>query len=94
MWVQIKGGACSHGVLDWYSGRLGCVFIGHLCAKEFFGPLGQGGATGKHDTSEYKGPVPAPYRQGRATSEVGLLKEEPFAHVEAQELLWSTSEKA
>ncbi|CAE7643218.1 unnamed protein product, partial [Symbiodinium pilosum] len=46
---------------------------------EFYGPLGQGGATGKHDTSEYKGPV-------------GLLKKEPLADEAAQSLLWTASE--
>ena len=47
---------------------------------EFYGPLGQGGATGKFDMSEFKGPV-------------GILKTEPLADAEAQEILWSTSEK-
>lgn len=28
--------------------------------KEFYGPLGQGGATGKFDMSEFKGPVSRP----------------------------------
>mmetsp|Transcript_3429 Transcript_3429/g.6015 ORF Transcript_3429/g.6015 Transcript_3429/m.6015 type:complete len:360 (+) Transcript_3429:2-1081(+) len=47
---------------------------------ELFGPLGKGGATGKHDTSEYRGPV-------------GVLNTEPFAHEQAQAMLWATSEK-
>ncbi|CAE8696900.1 unnamed protein product [Polarella glacialis] len=47
---------------------------------EFYGPLGLGGGTGKHDASEYRGPH-------------GLLKEEPFANAEARALLWTASEK-
>ena len=32
----------------------------HRNPKEFYGPLGQGGATGKFDMSEFKGPAPRP----------------------------------
>ncbi|CAE7203872.1 unnamed protein product [Symbiodinium sp. CCMP2592] len=46
---------------------------------EFYGPLGKGGATGTHDTSEYNGPV-------------GLLKKEPLADEVAQSMLWAASE--
>mmetsp|Transcript_4188 Transcript_4188/g.5240 ORF Transcript_4188/g.5240 Transcript_4188/m.5240 type:complete len:356 (-) Transcript_4188:42-1109(-) len=47
---------------------------------EFYGPLGKGGGTGQFDNSEFNGPV-------------GVLKPEPLADTEAQDLLWSTSEK-
>jgi len=47
---------------------------------ELFGPLGKGGATGKHDTTEYRGPV-------------GVLKSEPLAHEQAQAMLWAKSEE-
>merc|ERR1712048_753668 len=47
---------------------------------EFFGPLGQGGGLDKHDQKEYSGPV-------------GVLKKEPLADTEAQEMLWEVSEK-
>ena len=46
---------------------------------DFYGPLGKGGGTGAYDNGERKGPV-------------GLLKPEPFADEEAQELLWIASE--
>jgi len=46
---------------------------------DFYGPLGKGGGTGTYDNGERKGPV-------------GLLKAEPFADEEAQELLWTASE--
>jgi len=46
---------------------------------EFYGPLGKGGATGTHDTTEYNGPV-------------GLLKKEPLADEVAQNMLWVASE--
>ncbi|CAE7742489.1 unnamed protein product [Symbiodinium pilosum] len=46
---------------------------------EFYGPLGKGGATGSHDSGEYKGPV-------------GVLKKEPLADAEAQDMLWAASE--
>jgi len=47
---------------------------------EFFGPVGKGGDTGKHDLSEYNG-------------KVGILKKESYADETAQEMLWSVSEK-
>eukprot|EP00440_Ansanella_granifera_P047624 gb/GFBE01051586.1/.p1 GENE.gb/GFBE01051586.1/~~gb/GFBE01051586.1/.p1 ORF type:complete len:358 (+),score=95.95 gb/GFBE01051586.1/:1-1074(+) len=50
-------------------------------SNDFFGPLGKGGATGDHDTSEYRG-------------EVGLLKEEPLANAAAREMLWAKSEES
>jgi len=48
---------------------------------EFFGPLGSGGGTGKHDTGEYKGAV-------------GVLKAEPLSDKKAQDMLWTVSEQS
>lgn len=50
-------------------------------SNELYGPLGKGGATGDHDSSEYRG-------------EVGVLKEEPIANAAARELLWAKSEES
>mmetsp|Transcript_23046 Transcript_23046/g.43319 ORF Transcript_23046/g.43319 Transcript_23046/m.43319 type:complete len:362 (+) Transcript_23046:49-1134(+) len=62
-------------------GILRCAMHPDAQSGEFYGPLGRGGGTGAHDPYEYYGPV-------------GVLKEEPFADTDAQEMLWRTSEKA
>ncbi|CAJ1364205.1 unnamed protein product [Effrenium voratum] len=49
-------------------------------SREFFGPLGKGGNTGKYDKAESKGPV-------------GVLAEQPLAHEKAREMLWRISEE-
>mmetsp|Transcript_41404 Transcript_41404/g.77058 ORF Transcript_41404/g.77058 Transcript_41404/m.77058 type:complete len:352 (-) Transcript_41404:35-1090(-) len=61
-------------------GILYCTCSPDAKTGEFFGPLGKGGGTGKHDESEYSG-------------KVGLLKKEPFADEEAETLLWEVSER-
>lgn len=80
-WLIVK-------LLKWQSGQDATVgILRQSCdpeakSGEFFGPLGAGGATGKHDQTEYSGPV-------------GLLKrEEVIADQAAQDLLWEVSEKA
>ena len=47
-------------VVFFYGFTHGGCFVKHqsYVPKEFYGPLGQGGATGKFDMSEFKGPVP------------------------------------
>lgn len=60
-------------------GILYCTCDPKAQSGEFFGPVGKGGATRKHDAKEYSGPV-------------GVLKKEPFADQEAQSLLWQVSE--
>mmetsp|Transcript_28953 Transcript_28953/g.67094 ORF Transcript_28953/g.67094 Transcript_28953/m.67094 type:complete len:356 (-) Transcript_28953:332-1399(-) len=62
-------------------GILRCACDPQAKSGEFFGPLGCGGGTGQHDTSEYSGPV-------------GVLQTEPFADLNSQAMLWTMSEKA
>lgn len=62
-------------------GILRCACLPEAQSGEFFGPLGKGGGLGKHDTKEYSGPV-------------GVLKKEPFADQEAQDMCWAESEKS
>lgn len=62
-------------------GILYCTCDPNAKSGEFFGPLGQGGATEEHDPGEYSGPV-------------GVLeKETVIADQAAQDILWTTSEK-
>mmetsp|Transcript_102220 Transcript_102220/g.187305 ORF Transcript_102220/g.187305 Transcript_102220/m.187305 type:complete len:353 (+) Transcript_102220:35-1093(+) len=63
-------------------GILYCTCDPDAKSGEFFGPLGKGGATLEHDTTEYSGPV-------------GLLKrEETLGDQAAQDTCWTMSEKA
>lgn len=61
-------------------GILYCACDPDAKSGEFYGPLGKGGGTGKHDQKEYGG-------------KVGVLKKEPFADQEAQDMCWTESEK-
>jgi NAD(P)-dependent dehydrogenase (short-subunit alcohol dehydrogenase family) len=77
---NIMGAAMMQSEADGSIGILYGTCATNAQSGEFYGPLGKGGATGDHDDKEYSGPH-------------GVLKEEPLADKEAQDTLWSASEK-